>query len=90
MGEALDTRSAAGMACEHQRTVPYRAFLHESGQYPDRDASVAIRDARSDLFIRCLLGGYGGSRHEATGLRCAYGIRRPGAPIRLIPSLIDA
>ena len=33
-GEALDTRSATGMVCEHQRTVPYRAFLHESGRYP--------------------------------------------------------
>ena len=28
------TRSAAGTVCERQRTVSYRAFLHESGSYP--------------------------------------------------------
>ena len=31
------TRSAAGTVCERQRTVPYRAFLHDSGSYPERD-----------------------------------------------------
>ena len=32
--EALSLRSAGGMVCGHQRTVPYRAFPHESCSYP--------------------------------------------------------
>ena len=36
------------------------------------------------------LGDWTDDARDIVGLRCAYGIRRPGAPIRLIPSLIDA
>ena len=32
------------MVCEHQRSVPYRAFLHKSGSYPLTTSIAAARE----------------------------------------------
>ena len=49
--KALILRSAGGMVCDHQRTVPYRAFLHESCSYPMNGGIVGERGLSNALSV---------------------------------------
>ena len=71
--KALNLRSAGGMVCGHQRTIPYRAFPHESCSYPFR---VSRRPCASATASGPARPGCVRTAASAAALACA----RPGEP----------